>query len=51
MVFGGKEKVKKTQIGVFCQVMKDMGCRTFREMKVSAWDTVERRQIVTLNQS
>ena len=45
----GKEKGKRKEN--FAQIMKDMGCGTFREVKELALDRVGWRWVVALNQS
>ena len=48
---GQKWKRVRARFEYFHQIMKDMGCGTFREMKELTWDRVERRGAVLSNQS
>ena len=41
----------RPRLKYFEQIIRDMGCKTFREVKGLAWDRAKRRRVVVSNQS
>ena len=49
---GGKERGRgRPRLKYFDQIIRDMGCETFREVKQLAGDRAEWRRVVASNQS
>ena len=47
----GREEMGRPRLEYFDQIIRDMGCETFREVKGLAWDRVKWRRGVMSNQS
>ena len=45
------KKRGRPRLEYFDQIIRDMGCGTFREVRESAWDRAEWRRVVESNQS
>ena len=48
---GNKRGRERPRLEYFEQIIRDMGCETFREVKQLAWDRAVWRRVVVSNQS